>query len=431
MRQQARTTLKLLGVGFLALIMLIPLGMVSGLVGERQSRRAEAHTEIERRWGGEQTVSGPMIVVTERHTRTDEKGETRVFYQRVVELPSQLEIDVELETEVRYLGIYEMPVYTAVLNMSGRLGGEGWRERGDITAAHILVPISDTRALRDAGELSLGEDRYSFGPGGSVYAGVQGIAAPLPIERLRLSQPFRLELKLAGSEALYFLPTGKDTSVTMRSEWASPSFVGQYVPLSRDVNDTGFVANWRISELNRSYSQTWRGEPPHELMASRFGTRLYLPGNVYQRTDRAIKYGILFIGLTFLGFFVFEVLAKIRLHPVQYLFVGLALATFYLLLLALSEHIRFGWSYLIAAVALVCMVGGYCTSILRSRRRGLAVGGLLAGVYALLFWLILDENYSLLIGAVTILALLAVIMFSTRRVDWYAFETRSGDAATA
>ena len=422
MREQSRTTFKLLGIGFLALIMLIPLAMVSGLVSERQSRRAVAQAEIAQRWGAEQTIGGPMIVVTERHTRTDQDGDTHVYFQRVVELPSALDVRATLSTETRYLGIYEMPVYTTQINMTGTLGGEPWLEEGEVVGAHVLIPITDTRALREAGTLSLGGTSYEFEPGGSVYPGVNGIAAALPLDRIREQQNFAVNLTLAGSDGVYFLPVGRQTRVELEGAWPSPSFLGHYLPLERQIDDERFTAQWDITELNRTYGQTWRGDAPHGFLASRFGTRLYLPGNVYQRTDRAIKYGILFIGLTFLGFFIFEVLAKVRLHPVQYLFVGLALATFYLVLLALSEHIRFGTAYLIAAIALVGMVGGYCASILASRKRGMAAGSILAGVYALLYWLILDENYSLLIGSITVLLLLAFIMYATRKVNWYSID---------
>ncbi len=422
MRKQTATTLKLLAVAFLTLIMLIPLAMVRGLVDERQGRRAEALEEISRRWGGEQTISGPMIVVTERQSRRNAAGETQVFYDRIVELPSELTIDIQTRSEIRYLGIYEMPVYTATVIMTGVIGGETWPTRGELTGAHLLVPISDTRAIRAVSSLTVGAESYRLRSGGSVYSTIQGVAAPLPLDRLGRSEPFRLELTLAGSEALYFLPIGEATSITMQSDWTSPGFEGQYVPLERAISQAGFTARWQVAELNRSYGQSWRGEPPYELQGSRFGTRFVLPGSSYQRSERAIKYGVLFIGLTFLGFFVFEILTKVRLHPVQYLFVGLALATFYLLLLALSEHIRFGFAYLTAATALVLMVGAYCGSVLASRRRGLAAGALLAAVYAILYWLVIDESYSLLIGSAAILLLLGVVMYATRNVDWYGAE---------
>ncbi|MEM9529922.1 MAG: cell envelope integrity protein CreD [Pseudomonadota bacterium] len=422
MRKQTATTLKLLAVAILTLVMLIPLAMVRGLIDERQGRRAEALAEIARRWGGEQTLSGPMIVVTERQSRRTATGETQIVYEQIIELPAELKIEVKTRSEVRYLGIYEMPVYTATITMTGSIGGEELPTRGELTAAHLLVPISDTRAIRSVSALTVGTDRYKLRSGGSVYGAIQGVAAPLPLENLGISKTFRLEVTVAGSEALYFLPLGEATSVTMQSKWPSPGFEGLYVPLERDISQAGFSARWQIAELNRSYGQSWRGEPPFELMASRFGVRFVLPGNSYQRSERAIKYGVLFIGLTFLGFFVFETLMKVRLHPVQYLFVGLALTTFYLLLLALSEHIRFGWAYLTAASALVMMVSTYCQAVLASRRRGLLAGILHSAVYAVLFWLIIDESYSLLIGSSTILLLLGIVMYTTRNVDWYGFD---------
>ncbi|HEX7914293.1 inner membrane CreD family protein, partial [Rudaea sp.] len=193
-------------------------------------------------------------------------------------------------------------------------------------------------------------------------------------------------------------------------------------PAQRAVDEKGFSAQWQVLDLNRSYGQHWQeGEGGIDPAAAAFGVNLYQPADLYQQNERAGKYGVLFVALTFVAFFLFEVLKKLRVHPVQYLLVGLALTTFYVVLLALSEQIGFAWAYLAAAAAVVLLVGGYAAAVLQARKAGAMLGAALALIYALLYGLVVSEQYSLLMGAIALLAVVAALMYLTRKVDWYTY----------
>ncbi len=258
----------------------------------------------------------------------------------------------------------------------------------------------------------------------------------VPIDLAALAgQPIEVQigLKLAGTEALQLLPLARSTEVTMHAPWRDPSFVGAALPLEHSIDANGFSARWHLLDLNRSYGQHWTDADDMQaaLKTSTFGVQLYQPVDVYQRNVRAGKYGLLFIAMTFVTFFLFEVLKRLRVHPLQYLLVGAALATFYVVLLALSEQIGFGLAYALAAAALVLIVGGYATAVLRARRAGLLLGGVLALIYALLYGLIAADEYALLIGALVLLAMVTLLMYLTRRIDWYSYVPTSTEPPAA
>ncbi len=250
------------------------------------------------------------------------------------------------------------------------------------------------------------------------------MAVPIDLDALG-DQPINvaITLELAGTGALQLLPLARSTDVTMHAPWRDPSFVGAALPLTHRLDASGFSAHWHLLDLNRSYGQSWTdGDSGMDaaLLASTFGVQLYQPVDVYLRNVRAGKYGLLFITMTFVAVFLCEVLKRLRVHPVQYLLVGAALATFYVVLLALSEQIGFGAAYALAATAVVLMVGGYAMVVLRARRAGLWLGAVLGLIYAMLYGLIAAEQYALLIGALVLLLTVALMMYLTRRIDWYA-----------
>jgi inner membrane protein len=217
----------------------------------------------------------------------------------------------------------------------------------------------------------------------------------------------------------------------MHSNWPHPSFYGAFLPAERTITADGFDARWQVLELNRSYAQAFSEEEVNEasLDQSAFGVGLYQTVDVYQRSERAVKYAILFIALTFLTFFAWEQITRNPLHPLQYLMIGLALSIFYLLLIALSEHIAFGVAYLAAAVALVALIGVYVAGALRSSLRGGVAGAAMSGVYALLYALVLSEDYALLLGAIVLFVALAAVMLVTRRIDWYRLGARASTSS--
>ncbi|MBL8296839.1 MAG: cell envelope integrity protein CreD [Rhodanobacteraceae bacterium] len=418
-------TFKVLGIAALALLMLIPLLQVQGLVSERNGLRDQAIAQIAARWGEAQTVGGPLLALTyTQRWKTDqgwaERNATRLL------LPAVLDIDTQLQTATRAYGIYETPVYTASISMTARfdaddlemlrlLVGQGAK------ALELRIPLADVRGLREVRTLRVNGKDYRLQPGSSTN-GYATAAVTLDTQLLQAPVSLELALDLAGTERIQFLPLGRATSLKLAANWADPSFIGAFLPVRHEMVDPQqFKASWQVLELNRGYGQHWdeADADASRMAASAFGVALYQPASVYQQNERAGKYGVLFIALTFVAFFLFEILKKLRVHPVQYLLIGVALCTFYLLLLALSEQIGFGPAYALAAAAVALLVGGYAAAVLSTRRAGLVLGGSLVVVYGLLYGLVASEQYSLLIGALTLLAVLALMMYLTRRVDWY------------
>lgn len=433
-------TFKVLGIGLLALLMLIPLAQLNDLVREREQRAFEATARIAERWGAQQQVGGPVLVVP---VQTRQRQGDAVVTVEALEflLPDRLAIRAELAPEVRHYGLYETVVYVATAKVEGRflasditaLAGPGrevqWQR------AELRVPIADVRGIRRVSALRIGERQPDFGPDSGGVAGIASISAPYPIEPQSLvpQLPFAFELALAGSERFAVLPLARQTELHASGAWPAPGFDGAFLPASRRVDARGFEAAWQVLDLNRRIAQRWSAHESSALDvdASAFGVSLVQPASPYQRNVRAGKYGVLFIALTFVAFFLFEVLRGLRVHPVQYLLVGVALCTFYVVLLALSEQFGFGVAYLAAALATVVLVGGYATAVLAQRRAGILLGGLLALVYALLYGLVASEDYALLMGALALLATVSALMFLTRRVDWYAMGARDAQGADA
>ena len=422
-------TFKVLGIAALALLMLIPLAQVVGLVGEREGRANEATQRIAERWGAEQRLGGPVLVVPVRRQVLQDKVLTTVEEREYV-LADRVAIGGKLAPELRHYGIYETAVYTADMSLEGRFAA------ADIAAlaapgaepqwqrAELRVPIADVRGIRRVSALHFGERELTFGPGTDGVAMIAAISAPAPLDPSTLSETvsFSFTLTLAGTERFAVLPLARETDVHVTSPWPDPGFDGAFLPASRRVDASGFEAEWQVLDLNRPLAQHWRESESvgPALAASAFGFTLTQPAGSYQQNVRAGKYGVLFIALTFVAFFLFEVLRGLRVHPVQYLLVGLALCTFYVVLLALSEQIGFGLAYAIAAACVVAMVGGYAAVVLATRRAGFVLGALLALIYALLYGLVVSEDYALLMGSLALLAAIAALMYLTRRVDWYA-----------
>ena len=421
-------TFKVLGIAALALMMLIPLAQVNSLVGEREGRAREATQKIAERWGAQQLVAAPVLVVPVRRQVQHDKEWTTVE-ERMYVLADRASVTGKLAPELRRYGIYETAVYTAELDVEGRFSA------ADVAAlatpgvepqwqrAELRVPVADVRGIRRISTLHFADRELTFGPSGEGVATVGAVSASAPLDAAKLGEtlPFSFALTLAGTERFAVLPLARETDLHLSSPWPDPGFDGAFLPASRHVGANGFDADWQVLDLNRRLAQQWsESEAPGALGETSFGITLAQPAGSYQQNVRAGKYGVLFIALTFVAFFLFEVLRGLRVHPVQYLLVGLALCTFYVVLLALSEQIGFGPAYAIAAACVVAMIGGYAGVVLAARRAGLVLGALVAVIYGLLYGLVVSEDYALLMGSLALLAAVAALMYLTRRVDWYA-----------
>lgn len=422
-------TFKVLGIGLLALLMFIPLAQVRELVAERASREEAAKTAIAARWGDEQMLGGPVLVVPVRYKIEQDKGWRTVEVREFV-LPDRLNVSGTLEPEIRQYGIYETPVYIARLHLVGEFSPSdiaaltcaGCEPQWD--QAQLRVPISDVRGVREISSIRFNGADARFGPDDEGVAGIAAVSATVIVpSAANAPLAFGFDLTLAGTARLAILPLARQTQTKLSANWADPGFDGAFLPVSRNVSDKGFEAQWQVLDVNRRIPQHWResdGTTNINPAAASFGVSLVQVTNPYQRNERAGKYGILFIGLTFVAFFLFEVLRRLRVHPVQYLLVGLALCTFYVVLLALFEQIGFGFAYFFAAAILVLIIAGYTAAITHSRSAAVVMGGMLALVYGLLYGLVVSEDYALLAGSLGLLIVLALVMYLTRRVDWYA-----------
>jgi inner membrane protein len=426
-------TAKVLGIGVLALLMTIPLMQVSGLVSERQQLRETAIAQIAQGWGGQQVLGGPVLTVptlTQLAVAENQPPQTRAGSESM--LADELKMDVVLAVQTRSYGIYTAPVFVSTVKLGGQFRAEDlaqFRRASNAqwqgSKAELRLPIGDLRGLQEVSGLRINGKPTRFDSSADRVGPWSTVVVPIDLDALA-DQPIDVEitLKLDGTESLQLLPLARSTDVTMRAPWRDPSFIGAALPLEHQLDAKGFSAHWHMLDLNRSYGQHWTDAGDgidKALQASTFGVQLYQPVDVYQRNVRAGKYGLLFIAMTFVAFFLFEILKRLRVHPVQYLLVGAALATFYVVLLALSEQIGFGPAYALAAAAVALIVGGYAMAVLHARRAGLLLGGVLGLIYAMLYGLIAAEQYALLIGALVLLVMVALMMYLTRRIDWYAY----------
>lgn len=426
------SSMKVLGIGFLILVMLIPIAMTRGVVNDRINVAAAARLDIMRSWGQPQIVGGPILVVPYKVERINYYEDRREQSGYLYLLPESLSIDSELVTEIRYRGVHKIPVYTANTMIRGVFAAPDVSNLGvdgatiDWSRAYFALSITDAKAVRNAPAMSINDNPANFEAGGSQVPGFdsQIIAAArdiLDAETRRSEFAFSINLDLSGTDSLQFLPLANSTIVSMVSTWGSPSFIGGHLPETRTISDNGFEAGWRISSLGRELPSRWTSENYQykQTEHSSFGVGLFVPVGMYQLTDRATKYAVLFIGLTFVGYFLFEVISRLQLHPLQYLLVGLANTLFYLLLLSFAEHAGFGWAYLFSAAASIGLIGGYSWSILGGSHRATLIVGLLVCLYGFLYLTINAETYALLAGALGLWISLGLVMYLTRRIDWY------------
>ncbi|MCC7144831.1 MAG: cell envelope integrity protein CreD [Phycisphaeraceae bacterium] len=448
--------IRLLLLGLLTLLLLIPISMIDRLVSERQERRQVVIDEVTEKWGQEQTITGPALVVpfTQRWKESapgsnargsdsrgsasgggasggggDSGGVARTETRYAVFLPQQLRIQGTIDAELRHRGIFTVPVYKLSLTVAGEFDRPNFAALGINPAsiawdrAHLAVGISDVRAIAEEAALTWNQKTFAFLPGTGGFSECDsGIHAQVSLRKDPSPKfTFSFPLSLNGSLSLFLVPFAQNTVAELQSNFSHPSFQGNWLPTERTVADNHFQAKWTIPFLGRNYPQAWISDSDMStpIAQSRFGLELVNPVDHYRMADRSVKYAVLFILLTFAAIWLIEVLAALRVHPIQYLLLGGALCLFYLLELSLSEHLGFPLAYSLAAAAIVGLVAFYSAAVLRGLARALVVAVGVALLYVYLYVLLMNEDYALLIGSVGLFAILAVIMFTTRRVDWY------------
>lgn len=408
--------------------------MIKILIHEREAIQREAIREVSSKWAEEQTISGPFISIP--YYRYVKEISAKDSTEQIVQikdyihiLPSELKISGNLNPEKRQRGIYEIVVYNSKLEIDGIFNNldikalEIEPENILYDKAEFVVGINDLRGIEKEVNLSWNNDKISFNPGVSsndiVSSGINALININPNDSS--SYNFNLSLDLKGSQLLYFTPVGKVTDIDLASDWANPSFNGAFLPDTREVTTKGFTANWNILHLNRNYPQIWTSNR-YSISESSFGIDLLLPVDNYQKTYRSIRYAILFITFTFLVFFFIEVFKKVFIHPIQYILVGVSLIVFFTLLLSISEHLNYNFSFIISAIATLALIAGYVRAILSSTKLALLISGILTVLYAFIFVIIQLQDYALLIGSIGIFVILGLVMYFSRKIDWYSLK---------
>lgn len=425
---------KMLAIGLMTILLLIPLGLIEDQIRARSNRQNEVQQNIANSAAGPQTLSGPVIAlryheaVEPEVSKDPESGRLIRTPRYVVKTrllpPETLNISGEAKVEARNRGIYQARLFHLNLQAAGRfviapLGGEA----GVISnvEATLILGLSDPRGVDSDPEVSINGQRRRFAsPSGKTKSD-----AELPMPQLSIAlgsiDPaqgatfnFSFPLQLTGTERFAIAPSGEANSIQLKSDWRHPNFGGRFLPRERQIGADGFSAHWEISHLARNFANTLN-PASGEVLSVDFVD----PVNVYLQAERAIKYGILFVALTFAGFFLTEILRRSPIHPMQYLLVGLALAIFFLLLIALSEHLPFVVSYGLSSAACILLIGTYLAGALGGMRQGFAFAGGLTGLYGVLYGVLLSEDNALLMGAILLFLALATTMLATRRLDWY------------
>ena len=413
--------LRIILIAAIIIMLVIPLLMVQSLITDRQSYRQEAVNDISKSWAGEQSIAGPIITVSKKEEKIDSKGNKYFVIESDYFLPEKLKIDVDVVPEKRYKGIYEVMLYKSKIKMNGTLNLSKLKEKyadEKFYESYISFNISDLRGIQKDAELILDGKKYKLTPGLKDKIFRSGFYTDLDLNTQNLPQNFEIEIELNGMENLDFVPLGKFTEVNMKSSWNNPSFAGAFLPSTREINEDGFTAQWKVNYFNRSYPQEWENQT-YDPFPSAFGVKLLVPVDEYQKTMRTSKYGIMIIGLTFLSFFMIELFSKKVIHPIQYLLVGLALIIFYSILLAISEYILFQYSYLISSLLIIALIGFYVKSIYQSKQISIIVTGMLMMFYGFMYVILQLQDYSLLIGNIALFIILAAIMFFTRKINWF------------
>ena len=443
--------LRFLTVGGLVLLLLIPLVMIRGVIQDRERYRTLAETRVSQSMAGPQQVVGPLRVVPWREERLvnalneDGKPEVRrdVKEGYLLQTPATLTVDGRLQPGERRIGLYTVNVYEWKAAMKAsfaplQVPGADGRIYGQ---PYMVVGMADVRGLVGTPSMKVDGVPRKLGAGtGALLSRMEGIHALLDVQGGSLpASEVHLDMALAGTQTIGIAPIADSNDIAMSSPWRQPLFGGRFLPNSKTLGDAGFTARWQVSSLasaaqSQLESASGKLTLPPSLSATPSGygadssdtaidsavVSLADTVDVYTQVDRASKYGILFVVLTFVGFALFELIKRLPIHPLQYLLVGLALAIFFLLLLSLSEHIAFWQAYLVSAAACIGLQFFYLSGVLQSWLRAAGFATMLTALYGVLYILLKSENNALLMGSLLLFGILAVIMWVTRKVDWYA-----------
>jgi len=419
-------TIKLVVITVIMLLLLIPTSMIQSIIQEREHLNKQAISEVSNKWAQEQQVNGPLLTIPLTYEWIEgEKINRKIKYWYI--LPENLNVAGKIDPETLKRGIYKVVVYKSDLHFSGNFNLNHEIDSTnlksiDLDKAFLTVGISDLRGIKNKVKVKWNNQSLTVEPGSKIKSIIEtGVTVNLPNDfKLGDLVKFDFNLNLNGSQKLSFVPLGSNTIVNLNSTWSSPSFNGKFLPDNRALNEAGFTADWKVLELNRNFPKTWLSTTtPPNLRGEAFGCDLLLPLDDYQKTMRSAKYAVMTICLTFLIFFLVEISNKRKIHPFQYILVGLALCLFYVLLVSITEHTDFNFAFGISTIGIVCMISLYSLSMFKNKKMSLLLVAVLTAIYSFLFVTLQMADYALLMGSIGLLLILGATMYFTRNINWY------------
>ena len=436
-------TARILMVGFLIIVLLIPLSYINILIGERSSRQQDVIKEINEKWGNDVLVYGPILKLPYKtysetsiyNEKTKEYiKETKTLIEYAYIFPENLNVNASVESKPLKRGNFESAVYTTTMQFSGNYI-QPELESKDIKnedvvwdKASIIIKTSNLKGIQNEVSIQFSTNDYPFETNFKEHINNYNVITLNELESNFINEhdlpktdtsTFNFSIKFNGSKQLQIIPVGKTTTMNVNSNWADPSFMGNYLPNdeTKEITKNGFKANWNVLHINRAFSQQHLNSIPN-LNKFAFGVAFKILVDEYQKSERSTKYGFLVIGLTFLIFFLIQTMSKISIHPFQYLMIGLALIMFYTLLVSISEHSDFLKAYLVAGLSVITLITLYSKAILKTIRFPLFIGLSLTALYTFIYVIIQLEDYALLVGSIGLFIILATIMFVSRKIDW-------------
>jgi inner membrane protein len=440
-------TARMLMVGVLIVVLMIPLSYIKSLIYERMIRQQEVVSEINQKWGEEVLIYGPILkvpyktysekTITNPITKEVQKETiTKIKYAHF--FPKKLVINSTINPEEKTRGIYKTAVYKSNININGNFSKPDFSEISvkdeDILwdKTRVIVQSSNLKGAASLFEIQFNKNKYQLTSKNFKNSNTEKSynsnyleLNELESNNIQISDApngkktlFSMIINMKGSKQIRFIPIGQETDVNIKSDWKTANFIGEYLPHNSDkITEEGFNAKWKILDINRPFSQQYFNGIPN-LKKYGFGVNFLIPVDEYQKSERSAKYGFLVIGLTFLIFFLIQSMSKINIHPFQYLMIGIALTMFYTLLISISEHSSYLKAYVIAGASVVNLITLYSKSILKNIKFPIFIGVSLTALYTFIFVIIQLENYALLVGSIGLFVILAAVMFASRKIDW-------------
>lgn len=420
-----KTGIKLAIIAAIIVLLMIPIAMITDLIDERSSTQRNVQQEIARSTSGTQSLIAPFLYAEYEVFKIIDGVQTPQKHRHVI-LPEQLTVSGTLDTFEKYRSIYKAQLYRADLKLTGHFDKQQLHDLTQLplTRLSMVMGISDIRGIGQNTQVSINGQTHTLIPGTTLNSIDEGVHIPLTLAELeQTAMTFDIQLHLQGMSSLAVAPLGVHTQVSLEANWPHPSFQGDYLPVRSDISDTHFSASWETSyfatNIKELFSRCIFTKHCEALEARNMGVRLVDPVDHYLKSHRATNYALLVIILVMSSFFLLELSKSKAIHPVQYGFVGLSLAVFYLLLISLSEHIGFALAYTISALAAIALLVSYIWGILQSARLSISYFSGLSVLYSMLYAMLSAEHYALLMGSLVCFFVLAVVMLATRRVNWY------------